>query len=205
MERVVGKTVKTLVEATDDYRAALRTHRALEAALRDTDPQAAQAKAAALSLDHATCYDARMTGSAQHILAGLAFALLAGACKEKPLPPELTKEHREIVAEVISKAKRTLPSPQAWELSSLEIDPEILYLVATIKFNGNPTPTRAMAKQIGTVLVLEIRNALNPYGVADDYRVSLNGPEPGAGLVLRYGSARMSRNRTGGITWKDGV
>jgi hypothetical protein len=45
-------------------------------------------------------------------------------------------------------------------------------------------------REFGELRLLAIREALLPYGF-QDYRLNVNGPPPGTGLIRRYGSARF--------------
>jgi hypothetical protein len=53
-------------------------------------------------------------------------------------------------------------------------------------------------KTIGETRLLAIRDALSPYGFKN-YRVNINGPPPGTGLIRRYGSARFIDG--GNVEW----
>ena len=39
-----------------------------------------------------------------------------------------------------------------------------------------------------------------PFKIVESYRVTLNGPSPGTGLIRRYGSARFFEG--GQVTWE---
>ena len=139
------------------------------------------------------------------------FALAAPiACQPAPSPPpphELSADDRQEVVQAVRVAKRDLPSPQAWEVSALDVDHDSDPLVVTIQVKENGVFTGPLAMRFGRAVVLAVRNALHGAPAFDNYRVTLNGPEPGPGLVLRYGSARMADTGEGGIRmggWKVG-
>jgi hypothetical protein len=54
------------------------------------------------------------------------------------------------------------------------------------------------ARSMGEERLLAIREALLPFGF-EDYRVNINGPSPGTGLIRRYGASRFL---AGKMDWK---
>jgi hypothetical protein len=103
---------------------------------------------------------------------------------------ELKQEDREVIAAALSDAQ--LPQPQSLNISDTG------YLVAT--FEPTLTPTRAAAESFATIAVFAIRNSMIRRNVVSSYRVTLNGPSLGRGLVLRYGSAFYSEG--GSLDWQ---
>ena len=102
----------------------------------------------------------------------------------------LKYEDRQMIATALRDAR--LPQPQ-----SLDIN-DIGYLVAT--FETTQPPSRATAESFATTALFAIRNAMVQRNVVSNYRVTLNGPPLGRGLVLRYGSALFSEG--GSLDWQ---
>ena len=109
---------------------------------------------------------------------------------ESPLVATLKNEDRTVIATALRDAR--LPQPR-----SLDIN-DIGYLVAT--FEPAQPPSRAAAESFASTALLAIRNAMVPRNVVSNYRVTLNGPSLGRGLVLRYGSALFSEG--GSLDWQ---
>jgi hypothetical protein len=103
---------------------------------------------------------------------------------------ELKQEDREIIASALRDAR--LPQPQSLDINDTG------YLVAT--FEPILPPSRAAAESFATIAVFVIRNAMIRRNVVSNYRVTLNGPSLGQGLVLRYGSALFSEG--GSLDWQ---
>jgi hypothetical protein len=57
------------------------------------------------------------------------------------------------------------------------------------------------ARAIAEEAVLATREAMLPYQLDAHYRVTVNGPSPGTGLITRYGSARF----TDRVEWQSGL
>jgi hypothetical protein len=91
-----------------------------------------------------------------------------------------TQQKTEIQAALQAKG---FPSPK-----SLEVN-ETGWLVAIFEL-ADPR-SAAYLENFATDTVLLIRNTLYPSSAFSKYRVTLDGPSPGPGLVLRYGSARF--------------
>jgi len=108
----------------------------------------------------------------------------------QPLLAELKQEDREIIASALRDAR--LPQPQSLDINDTG------YLVAT--FEPTQPPSRAAAESFATIAVFAIRNAMIRRNVVSNYRVTLNGPSLGRGLVLRYGSALLSEG--GSLDWQ---
>jgi hypothetical protein len=107
-----------------------------------------------------------------------------------PLIASLKQEDRELIATALRDAQ--LPQPQ-----SLDIN-DIGYLVAT--FEPAQPPSRTAAESFATTALFAIRNAMVRRNVVSQYRVTLNGPSLGRGLILRYGSALFSEG--GSLDWQ---
>jgi hypothetical protein len=58
-------------------------------------------------------------------------------------------------------------------------------------------------REYGTKAVITVRNAELPFNLVKHFRVTLNGPSPGPGLIHRYGSARFSEG--GAVEWEAGI
>lgn len=69
-------------------------------------------------------------------------------------------------------------------------------MVATYQISNG-----AQAKSLGEGAVLAMREAMLPYRITESYRVTVNGPSPGTGLIRRYGSARF----TDRLEWESGL
>jgi len=108
----------------------------------------------------------------------------------QPLLAELKQEDREIIASALRDAR--LPQPQSLDINDTG------YLVAT--FEPTQPPSRAAAESFATIAVFAIRDAMIRRNVVSNYRVTLNGPSLGRGLVLRYGSALLSEG--GSLEWQ---
>lgn len=110
--------------------------------------------------------------------------LVAGFCVsqlgESGRPSELSPAHRAAV-EAALKASG-FDQPSTIELASSG------FIVAEYVISDPSIAIRA--RSFGEARLLAIREALLPFGFKD-YRVNVNGPPPGTGLVRRYGSARF--------------
>lgn len=97
---------------------------------------------------------------------------------EDSSPKSLTAEHYAAIEAV--HAKHAWTSPKEIELRSgiVVLDYEV------------PSSLAIPRKTFGQDRLLAIREALLPFGF-NSYRVNVNGPPPGTGLVRRYGSARF--------------
>jgi hypothetical protein len=107
-------------------------------------------------------------------------ALFVGvACSGEPAKP-LTDVDREHVRKELDYRK--LPQP-----TKLEVRDDG-YIVATYEIAQGMT-RMSEARQLGESTLIAIREALLDKGYRD-FRVNVNGPPPGTGLIRRYGSAR---------------
>jgi hypothetical protein len=122
------------------------------------------------------------------LVVGVADFLLA-ACSFGP-PPELTAEHRRDIERVLHDAN--LPQPTTLEVNNSG------FLVAT--FEVDRDDVRGSIRVFAESAVLAIRNAMYPHKVFQSFRVTVNGPSPGPGLVRRYGSARFLEG--GSVEWQ---
>jgi len=105
----------------------------------------------------------------------------------------LTEDQRsEIIGALHQKE---LPTPLSLEINDNG------HLVAT--FQVSEGRSLSAIRESATTAVLTIRNTLYPNSPVNYYRVTFNGPPPGPGLVLRYGSARFSEG--GAVEWEPGV
>jgi hypothetical protein len=105
----------------------------------------------------------------------------------------LTQEHRQAIYSTLA-AKR-YPRPVSLELTDGG------WLVATFEISRRAPGGSFEA--FGTEALVVIREAMLPYKLVDSYRVTVNGPSPGTGLIRRYGSARFIEG--GRVEWQDGV
>src|ERR1044071_906583 len=109
----------------------------------------------------------------------VAVVLACNISKPTPSRPQLTAEHSDAIQKAL-KAKG-YPAP------NLTIS-DNGFLVATFELQRTPQQSlRAFAEDA----LLTIRNTMHPYRIFDRYRVTLNGPSPGPGLIRRYGNARF--------------
>ena len=120
----------------------------------------------------------------------MAFLCCAGA---PGTPRELSAEHRNAINSALRS--RGYPLPQ-----SLEIN-EGGWLVATFELSGRPPGGSFEA--FGTDAVVTIREAMLRFKLVNNYRVTVNGPSPGTGLIRRYGSARFIEG--GDVEWEEGI
>jgi hypothetical protein len=95
-----------------------------------------------------------------------------------PGPKTLTAEHLAAVDAVHTS--------HAWlRPASVELRSGIIVVEYEV-----PSDLAIPHRTFGETRLLAIREALLPFGF-HDYRVNVNGPPPGTGLVRRYGSARF--------------
>jgi len=107
----------------------------------------------------------------------------------KTEPRQLTEEHRRAITTALQE--KGLPAPESIEISGG-------YLVVTIELKGNMS--EGVPRRTGEGAVITIRNAMLGSGLVDSYRVTVNGPSPGPGLIRRYGSARFLEDYK--VTWE---
>jgi acyl-CoA synthetase (AMP-forming)/AMP-acid ligase II len=81
-----------------------------------------------------------------------------------------------------------------WLVATFQIDDPALTQMSSA---GITSP-----REFATKAVILVRNAALPFKVVTNYRVTMNGPPPGPGLIMRYGSARFSEG--GSVTWEPG-
>jgi hypothetical protein len=70
-------------------------------------------------------------------------------------------------------------------------------LVVTVEI---PEADALKARRVGTKAVLAVRNSLYGHSPVDSFRVTVNGPAPGPGLITRYGSARFTEGSA--VDWE---
>ncbi len=141
-----------------------------------------------------------MTATQKQIALGMyllvlmvALQILRKANVQSPPPPtftSLTEKDREVIARALQNAE--LPQPL-----SLDID-NIGNLVAV--YTPDAPPSNADARNLATMAVSVIREAMVRRNVVSNYRVTLNGPSIGRGLTIRYGSALFSEG--GSVDWQ---
>jgi hypothetical protein len=118
----------------------------------------------------------------------LTFTLGCAGGRSTSSQTQLTVEHRE----AIQKALKT----KGYPTPTLSVT-DGGFLVATFELQKLPQESlRAYAEDA----VLTIRNAMLPVHAFQNYRVTLNGPSPGPGLVRRYGNARLIEG--GSVRWE---
>lgn len=116
----------------------------------------------------------------------------------KPLNPSQT----QVVNSALKSAG--LPLPKSMEVTggylvaTYELDVDNDAVLAGLASAGITSP-----KELASKAVLTIRNAALPLKLVSSYRVTLNGPPPGPGLITRYGSARFSEG--GSVSWEPGT
>ena len=96
-------------------------------------------------------------------------------------PATLTSEHRSAIHAALRKIGYPMPA-------DLEIN-ETGFLVATFELRGPVTPLSVKTFAEDSIMV--IREAMLPFKIVERYRVTLNGPSPGTGMIRRYGNARL--------------
>jgi hypothetical protein len=111
------------------------------------------------------------------------------SCFASP-PLQLTPDHRKAIDTALKQ--QGLPTPQSLEINDSR------YLVATFELRG--AVTAASLQDFAEKALLTIRNTMQPYRVVNAYRVTVNGPSPGPGLIRRYGSARFLEG--GSLEWQ---
>lgn len=119
---------------------------------------------------------------------GLWACLTILCCASRSETTALTKEHRDAIHTILKA--RGLPDP-----SSLEVT-DSGFLVATYEVNSG-----ADARNLAERAVLAIKDAMLRFKIVDAYRVTVNGPSPGTGVIRRYGSARF----TDRLEWEEGI
>ncbi len=117
-------------------------------------------------------------------------ALLTGCDTGTPSQrPVLSSQDESAIFSALEQ--KGLPHPQSLEINDAG------YLVVTFELANPRSP--AYLEWFATEALLAIRNAMYPYSVVKSYRVTLNGPSPGPGLILRYGSSRFIEG--GKVEW----
>ncbi len=133
---------------------------------------------------------AKSGGGCLRAIAGLVLALVGfgvlGMLNPDGVPDTLTAEHTGAVQRAL--AAKAYAQPNELELRGG-------FIVATYVVPNNlAIPHRTF----GQDRLLVIREALLPFGYKN-YRVNVNGPPPGTGMIRRYGSARLING--GSVEW----
>ena len=123
----------------------------------------------------------------------LALTLGCAEGRRQALPKTLTDEHRRAINSALSAKK--YPRPISLEITDGG------WLVATFELPGRAPGGSFEA--FGTDAVITVREAMLPFKLVQSYRVTVNGPSPGTGLIRRYGSARFIEG--GRVEWEDGI
>jgi hypothetical protein len=130
--------------------------------------------------------------SFQRVAVYLMLSAVVG-CGAAAEPRELTDEQREAVMSAFRMDGRV--PPESIELVGNCVVAEFLLTDEHRRELQNPVREYAERR------LIMIREALLPFGFTD-YRVNVNGPPPGTGLIKRYGSARLMGN--GSVEWLTG-
>jgi len=118
--------------------------------------------------------------------------------EEKRAEGEQLRTFERAIADALSEAG--FPAAQAIEIDNgrlvvtFEFDDAALTLLEAKGFGS--------AREVASKAVITVRNAELPFDLVDSYRVTMNGPSPGPGLIMRYGSARFSEG--GAVAWEPG-
>ncbi|HXG69479.1 MAG TPA: hypothetical protein VNJ04_02585 [Gemmatimonadaceae bacterium] len=117
-------------------------------------------------------------------------AALILACSACGGPPPLTAVHRTAIVDALKE--KDLPAPQSIEMSDGG------YVVLTYE---QPTMIYVLVgpREFAETVLLTARNALATQEAFNRYRVTLNGPSPGPGLIRRVGTLRWN---SGSATWE---
>lgn len=92
----------------------------------------------------------------------------------------------------MSLRKIGYPMPQSLEINDTG------FLVATFELRGRVSPLSV--KTFAEDSIMAIREAMLPFKIVEAYRVTLNGPSPGTGMIRRYGNARFIEG--GQVEWE---
>ncbi len=121
-------------------------------------------------------------------------AAVSAGCTTSGAPPPLSEAQRSAIVAELQKVN--IPPP-----SSLEVN-DSGFVVAT--FDNIPA---AMVPDGGRTFaetaLIRMREPLAPAKVYKQFRVTVNGPPPGTGMISRYGSARFIED-AGKVEWKQG-
>jgi len=132
------------------------------------------------------------------MLAGVAvFVVLSLLPPEKGSARKPTLSAQKLSAQNESEIQTALQSKGYPFPRSLEIN-ETGWLVATFELSNPRSAT--YLENFATNTLLTIRNTMHPRSIASKYRVTLEGPPPGPGLILRYGSAMFIEG--GKMAWE---
>lgn len=112
-------------------------------------------------------------------------------CGAAAEPRELSDEQRAAVMDAFKQDGRVPPETITIEGSGFVVAEFLM----TDEHRKDLTGT---VREYAERRLIMIREALLPYGF-ENYRVNVNGPPPGTGLIRRYGSARLIGN--GSVEW----
>jgi hypothetical protein len=128
------------------------------------------------------------------VVSTLWLALVLGCAgsgsRQSSSPKQLTTEHRNAIKAALRS--KSYPAPTSLEITDGD------WLVATFELSGR-VPGGSL-QRFGEDAVVTIREAMLPFHLVEAYRVTLNGPSPGTGLIRRYGSARFIEG--GQVEWE---
>src|SRR5688572_23329463 len=111
----------------------------------------------------------------------LILACTGSRSRQASSPKQLTTEHRNAINAAL-RAKK-YPTPTSLEITDGG------WLVATFELGGS-VPGGSL-QGFAENAVVTIREAVLRFHLVESYRVTLNGPSPGTGLIRRYGNARF--------------
>ncbi len=128
------------------------------------------------------------------IVASLGLGLVLGCTSSRnrgsSSAKQLTSEHRSAIQASLKAIGKPMPD-------SLEIN-DTGYLVATFELHARVSPQSVNAFAEDSIMA--IREAMLPFKIVEAYRVTLNGPSPGTGMIRRYGNARFIEG--GQVDWE---
>jgi hypothetical protein len=137
-----------------------------------------------------TITSASAAGALTSFCLGL-ICLTSAGCSE-PMPT-FSPQNRAAVLSALKIAG--LPTPQQLDLNKQG------YLAAI--FEVELTDVGGSPRSFGEKALVTIREALPPDTKITSYRVTVNGPSPGRGMIRRYGSARFHEGSS--IDWEEGI
>lgn len=109
----------------------------------------------------------------------IVLAVIGNMISDAGAPSAMTAEHRMAI--------EAAHKPHAWELP---VNVEISSAGFVVADYQVPVTLAIPPRTFGQERLLAIREALLPFGFKN-FRVNVNGPPPGTGLIRRFGSARF--------------